>query len=147
MQLRDCPVPVFGDVKFRGKCPKETLEQVTFFARLRREYPASYGLIALHPRNEQMLRGSQHQTMISQKAEGMTTGAADIVIPGSPSFVCEMKRKNHTLSTWQTGQKEFLVAAREAGSFACVALGHEAAWEAFIQWKDHCVTRIHDLQT
>ena len=135
MQLRDCPVAIYGDVNFRGKCPKEEIEQVTFFNRLRREYPATYGLIALHPRNEQQLKGSQHRTMIAQKAEGMTLGAADIIIPGAPTFVCEMKRQDHTLSAWKPGQKEYLAAAMNAGAFACIALGHEAAWDAFMTWK------------
>jgi hypothetical protein len=134
MQLRDCPVPVYGDTKFRGACPKEEIEQVTFFNRLRRVYPDTYGLIALHPRNEQQLKGSQHRTLISQKAEGMTKGAADIIIPGAPTFVCEMKRRDHTLSTWQDGQTSYLVIAEAAGSFACVALGADAAWEAFEAW-------------
>jgi hypothetical protein len=91
---------------FAANARKKKLEQVTFFNRLRREYPDTYGLIALHPRNEQQLRGSQHRTMITQKAEGMTPGAADIIIPGSPAFVCEMKRQDHTLSTWKPGQEE-----------------------------------------
>lgn len=135
MNLRDCPVPIYGDQKWRGRCPKEELEQVTFFNRLRREYPDTYGLIALHPRNEQQLRGSQHRILMQQKAEGMTPGASDIVIPGSPAFVCEMKRKDHTLSSWQDGQVEYLAAAQAAGAFACVALGWEAAWTAFMEWK------------
>ena len=134
MQLKDCPVPLYGDVSFRGECPKEELEQVTFFNRLRREYPDSYGLIALHPRNEQQLRGGHHQQMIRQKAEGMTSGAADVIIPGARAFVCEMKRKDHTQSGWQDGQREYLAAAAALGAFACVALGHEAAWQALEEW-------------
>jgi len=134
MQLHDCPVRVYGDTTWRGACPAEEVEQVTFFNRLRREYPDTYGLIALHPRNEQQLRGSQHRMMISQKAEGMAPGAADIIIPGSPAFVCEMKRKDHTKSKWQEGQREYLQAAYDAGAFACVALGYEAAWRAFMEW-------------
>jgi hypothetical protein len=116
-------------------CPKEELEQVTFFNRLRRDYPESYGLIALHPRNEGQLRGGQHSALVRQKAEGMTIGAADIIIPGCPAFVCEMKRRDHTKSAWQDGQIEYLIAAKEAGAFACVALGWEAAWLAFEEWR------------
>jgi hypothetical protein len=134
--LKDCPVRVFGDAGFRGPCPKEELEQVTFFNRLRREYPDSYGRIALHPRNEQQLRGGHHQQMIRQKAEGMTPGASDVIIPGAPAFVCEIKRQDHTLSRWQEGQLEYLVAAAQLGAFACVALGHEAAWQAFNEWRN-----------
>ena len=30
MRLSDLPFPVYGDPSFRGKCPTEALEQVTF---------------------------------------------------------------------------------------------------------------------
>lgn len=135
MNLKDCPVPVYGDVNFRGQCPVEELEQVTFFNRLRREYPDSYGKIAIHPRNEQLVKGGHVRQVMKQKAEGMTPGASDIIIPGLPAFVCEMKRRDHTLSSWQDGQREYLKAAAEAGAFACVALGCDAAWQAFMEWR------------
>lgn len=114
-----------------SKCPSESLEQITFFARLRREYPDTYGLIAIHPRNEG--KRSHAQVMI-QKSEGMTPGAADIVIPGAPAFVCELKRRDHTKSQWQDGQIEYLEASKKAGAFVCVALGCDAAWLAFQEW-------------
>lgn len=72
--------------------------------------------------------------MVKQKAEGMTPGASDIVIPARVSFVCEMKRQDHTKSKWQDGQIKYLEAAQDAGAFACVALGHAAAKEAFEAW-------------
>jgi len=65
----------------------------------------------------------------------MTKGASDIVIPGCPSFVCELKRQDHTQSKWQDGQEEYLVSAAKGGSFVCVALGAVAAWEAFKMWE------------
>ena len=125
---------VYGDQKYRGDCPTESAEQMTFFARLRREYPDTYGKTAIHPRNEQQLKGGQFRAISRHKAEGMTTGAADIIIPGNPAFVCEMKRKNHTKSKWQDGQMEYLEAAHNTGCFVCVALGCDAAWEAFQDW-------------
>lgn len=134
MRLNDCPVPVYGDQSFRGKCPKEEVEQITFFNRIRKEYPDTFGLIAIHPRNEQQLRGGQHSALSRHKASGMTKGASDIVIPGSPAFVCELKRRDHTKSAWQDGQREYLKAAHGAGAFACVALGADAATEAFREW-------------
>lgn len=113
------------------QCPPESAEQVTFFARLRREYPDSYGLIAIHPRNE----GKRHHAQVMlQKSEGMAAGAADIIIPGSPTFVCELKRRDPTKSRWQDGQLEYLEAAHKAGAFVCVAFGCDGAWEAFKQW-------------
>lgn len=121
-------IDVYGDKSFRGKCATESLEQVTFFARLRREYPNSWGAIAFHPRNE------GHRTAMKvkiEKAEGMVTGTPDIIIPGNPTFVCELKRRDHTKSTLQEEQKEYLYAAQRAGAFVCIALGHKAAQEAF----------------
>lgn len=123
---------VYGDTDYRNKkCPVESAEQITFFNELRRLYPDSYGMIALHPRNEG--KRTQNQ-VIRQKAEGMTSGSADIVIPGCPAFVCELKRQDHTQSHWEDGQQEYLKAAQDAGAFVCVALGYKAAMEAFKKW-------------
>lgn len=134
MNLTDHPFLVFGNASFRGACPTEAVELATFFNMVRRDYPTTWGRLALHPRNEQMLRNGQHSAMIRHKAEGMTPGAADIIIPGERSFVCEMKRLDHTKSRWQDGQIEYLEAAEAAGAFACVALGHQAAWDALHEW-------------
>jgi len=128
-------IRVYGDMAFRGKCPPEHVEQASFFARLRREYPDSHGLIALHPRNEGLLVKGQFQAMVKHQIEGMAKGAADIVIPGGRGgFVCEMKRQDHTQSAWQDGQIAYLTAAQNAGAFVCVALGAAAAWQAFTDW-------------
>jgi hypothetical protein len=127
-------VPIWGNTEYRGACPKEALEQVTFFARLRRAYPSSYGLLALHPRNE----GKRtHLQVAKEKSEGMTTGATDIVIPASPAFVCELKRRDHTQSKLADEQLAYLRAAAASGSYACIALGVDAAWEAFEDWRKH----------
>jgi len=129
VNLNDCPVPVYGDQTWRGKCPSESLEQITFFNRIRK-IPI-YGVIALHPRNE----GKRHYKQVTkERAEGMTTGASDIIIPGNPAFVCELKRRDRTQSSWQDGQVEYLEAARKAGAFACLALGADAAMEALEEW-------------
>lgn len=134
MILSDLPFPVYGDVSFRGKCPLESMEQITFFNRLRTEYPDTLGMLALHPRNEGQLRGGQFRGMIKHKAEGMTPGASDVIIPGARTFVCEIKRADHTQSKWQAGQIEYLTAAHDAGAFACVALGWHGAWCALEDW-------------
>lgn len=134
MKLED-GLPTYGDTKYRGDCPPEHVELASFFSRLRREYPDSYGLIALHPRNEGLKSAGQFSQVLRHKAEGMTKGCADIIIPGKLSFVCEMKRMDRTKSAWQDGQIDYLLAAQNAGAFACVALGAAAAWEAFEIWK------------
>lgn len=127
-------IPLFGDPDFRGKCPLEHVEQASFFSKLRRTYPDTYGIIALHPRNEAQLKNGQFSSVLQHKAEGLAVGAADIVIPATQSFVVEMKRCDHTQSSWQPGQREYLEAARNAGCFIGVALGAVAAWEAFQAW-------------
>lgn len=129
-------VRLYGDAAYRGKCPLEHIEQSSIINRIRREYPDSWGLLVLHPRNEGLVSKGQFSAVIKHKAEGMAKGASDVVIPGSPSFVCEIKRCDHTLSSWQEGQIEFLGAAAQTGSFSCVALGALAAWEAFEVWVD-----------
>lgn len=134
MKLNNLPFPIYGDTSYRGKCPVESAEQITFFAELRAKHPDTWGRLALHPRNEQLLRGGQFRGVIKHKAEGMTPGASDIVIPAARSFVCELKRKDHTKSKWQAGQVEYLTIAQNAGAFACVALGWRSAWEAFEDW-------------
>ncbi len=125
-------IRVFGDLDYRNKkCPTETAEQITFFNWLRREYPDSYGMVAVHIRNE----GKRTvQQAIREKAEGMVSGAVDIFIPGKSSFLCELKRLDHTLCKWQDGQIEYMQTAQQLGSFVCVALGHKAAIEAFNVW-------------
>jgi len=137
MRLNDLPsgILVFGDVDFRGKCPTEAVEQVSFFNRLRREYPDTLGAIAIHPRNEGLKTRGQFSSVAKHAAEGMTPGAADIIIPGRVSFVCEMKRQDRTQSAWQEGQVEYLAAVHAAGGFACVALGCVAAWDALEYWR------------
>jgi hypothetical protein len=119
---------VYGDMDYRGECPSETLEQVTFFARLRTNWPDSWGRIAVHIRNEGQ---RTYMQAARQKAEGMTKGASDVMIPGSPAFVCEIKRRDHTKSRFQDGQEEYLIAAQKLGAFVCIALGADAATEAF----------------
>lgn len=128
-------IPVFGDTSYRGDCPKEAIEQITFFGELRRLYPDTLGLLALHPKNEEKRSGAKFNQLDRDKAMGLAPGASDIQIPGCPSFVCEMKRQDHTKSKWQDGQLDYLRAAKAEGAFACVALGWQAAMEAVEAWQ------------
>jgi hypothetical protein len=124
-------IPVFGDTSYRGPCPPENSEQVTAIAEIRRRWPATWGKLVLHPANEGARSWGQAAWA---KAGGLTPGASDIIIPAACSFVCEIKRRDHTKSKWQPGQVEYLEAAQAAGCFVCVALGWEAVLDAVNTW-------------
>ena len=121
-------IPVYGAPE-KGSKITEAAHMTTFFARVRREKPL-IGKIATHIRNEGKRSFSQYS---SQSAQGMVKGAADIVIPGAPTFVCEIKSLS-TESKISKEQLEYLRLSKENGCFACVALGVDAAWEAFEEW-------------
>lgn len=99
---------------------------MTFINRLRRQYPDTLGALVVHVKNEGKKTYGQ---AIQDAAEGLTPGASDILIPVSPAIVIEFKRRDHSLSSWKKGQQEYLKAAHDAGSFAFVALGADAAME------------------
>jgi len=125
---------VYGDLSYRSKafhCPSEREEQITVFNNLRRDYP-ELAKIAMHVRNEGK---KTPQAVMREKAEGMVSGAADIVIPARQTFICELKKRDHTKSRFQPLQLEYLEACQAAGAFVCVALGYEAAMEAIREWN------------
>lgn len=125
-------IKVYGDKDYRDKkCPKEVMEQVTFFNQLRKNHADTYGAIAVHVRNEGKKTVNQ---VAKEKAEGMITGACDIMIPGRRTFICELKRRDHTMSTVHAEQVDYMLAAKRLGAFVCIALGWEAAMEAFEEW-------------
>ena len=127
-------IKVFGNMDFRGDCAKEDLELITFFNQLRVKYP-KLAQVAIHPDNEGLVFDTGFNNHTRQKAKGaIRNGAADIIIVGCPSFVCDMKRKDHTKSRWQDGQLDFLQTSQELGAFVCVALGYEAALQAVDTW-------------
>ena len=120
-------ISVFGSQDYRGECPQELAEQITFFQWLRLQHPELHR-IAVHPRNEG--ERTYHQARMQRLEGSLNSGASDVIIPAGRAFVCEMKRQDHTQSRWQKGQLEYLEAAHNAGAFVCVALGADAAMEA-----------------
>lgn len=131
MTPKNIPVPHYGG-GIKGKCPLEAVEQISFFNRLRSEYPETWGLLAVHIRNED--GSASAQKVRRMKLDGLVTGASDIQIPGCPSLVLEMKRADPAKSTLSSEQARYLIAAQNAGAFACVAFGAEGAWSAFQEW-------------
>lgn len=126
-------IHVYGDKTYRGRCPLEKHEAQTFFALLRTLYP-HLGAIAVHIRNE--AKRSKWQTF-QHKKEGLVSGASDIIIPGNPSCVIEMKRRDHKQSSLTDEQMSYLNACKENGSFVCVALGADAAMKAVTRWMQY----------
>jgi hypothetical protein len=127
-------IPLYGDPDWRGQCPTETAEAVTLFQAIRAQWPDTLGRIAVHVKNESRRTHGQAKW---DKAQGLVTGASDIMIPGAPSFVCELKRKDRTKSRISDEQIAYLEAAQENGAFACIALGWEAAFQAVKEWHSH----------
>mgnify|MGYP003559613124 FL=1 len=130
MKLKSIPdsIMIYG-APIKGCKVPESAHMITFFNTLRREYP-EHAKCCLHIRNE----GKRTRQQIEkEKAEGFITGAADIILVGNPSFVCEMKSQSPSAKISQE-QIDFLLAAQQAGAFVCIALGHKAAIEAFNDW-------------
>ncbi len=115
------------DSGYRGACPRETVEPVTGINVISKEFPQ-----VTHIRNEGKRTHSQESR---HKAEGMVVGASDIVLPGCPAFVCELKRKDKTKSRVSKEQIDYLEACAASGAFACIAYGHEEALRAFNDWR------------
>ena len=113
-----------------GKHPSEAAEMATFFNQLRLKYP-EYANLALHIRNEH--DGDHNKVSKSKLQGGFVKGASDIVIVGSPTFVCELKAINKG-SRISKEQIIFLDSSADKGAFACLAYGWQAAFEAFEEW-------------
>lgn len=129
----------YGDLSYRNKkCPKESAEQITFFNQLKIKYPEE-AKTAMHIRNE---GNKTIQQAMREKAEGLLSGAADIIIINKIPFVCELKRRDHTLSKWQDKQLDFLESAHNSGAFVCVAFGYEAALQGVEAWLQYRATRM-----
>lgn len=112
-----------------GKHPSEAAEMATFFSQL----PDNLKRIALHIRNEGSM--SHAQVMKLKIGGGYIKGASDIIIPGNPTFVCEMKSLSKT-SRVAREQKEYLNAAADNGAFAVLAYGYKSALEAVKDWEN-----------
>lgn len=121
-------LPVVGDQSFRGDCPQEAAELTTFFNMLKTKHP---DVPAIHVRNEGKRTAIQASI---EKAQGMRPGAADILIPGSPTLIIEMKRQDHTKSKWQPYQLDFLYDAMLMKARVSVCLGYESAYKEFLEW-------------
>lgn len=128
---KDRKYKAYGDQSFRGKCISEDAVHIAFVAWIRHNYPDMASLL-IHPKNEG--KRTHQQVAMDKKMGSITSGASDIIIPGAPSFVCELKRDDHTKSHWQPGQEDYLNLSASNGCYSCIAFGLSAAKEAFTEW-------------
>ena len=134
---------VYGDINFRGKCPKEEVEQITFFNQLKKLHP-EIAELATHIKNE----GKKTWGQINKdRQSGLNQGFSDIIIAGCPACLIEMKRQDHTKSHWQENQEEKLLLAQSSGAFSCVALGYVGALEAVKDWLECTKMMKNGLKT
>jgi len=108
--------------------PIERRELITFFNWIRK---TPIGVLAFHPRNEGERTG---RDAAIEASEGLTAGVSDIIIPGRITFVCEMKRRVLPI-VYTEGQMTYLLAAVDAGAFACIGLGSDGAARAVRAWS------------
>lgn len=111
-----------------GKQPSEDAEMATFFNGL----PQKYKAVALHIRNEG--RRTNRQMTWEKARGGFIKGASDILIPGAPAFVCELKSLSKTARVSKE-QIAYLENSAALGAFSCLCYGYEAAMEAFNEWR------------
>lgn len=123
-------IRLYGDTSYRGECPLENAELITFIHHMNIHYR---DIPVLHIKNEG--KRTYRQSLFDRAIGALHTGACDIMIPGSPALCLELKRKDHTKSIIDDDQITFLLNASKLGAYSCVALGHEAAIEAFLEWK------------
>ncbi len=121
-------IRVYGDINYRGPCPLEQSEQQTIVNQVRKRYPE---LLFTSVKNEG--KRTKHQ-MDQDRSMGFLNGVSDLIFFGQPMLFLEMKRADHTKSTWQDGQQEFLIKMQDMGHVACVALGWEGAMQAVEDW-------------
>lgn len=133
-KLQTYGIEVFGNTAWRGVCPLEMAEQISFLALLAVEFPV-FADVAVHIANEgkrSARRGAQ------MKLEGLNKGACDIFIPAVPPILIELKRRDHTESAVSNDQIKYILNAKKIGANACIAIGAQGAMAAvrhYVQQK------------
>lgn len=124
-------LPVFGDQSFRGNCPKEDSDLISFISWLEWTHKDYFALF-IHQKNEG--KRTWQQVAADKRKRSINKGVSDVVIPVQLPLVMEVKRKDHTKSGWEDGQLIYLETAKKHGAFVCAALGFEGQIEAFNYW-------------
>lgn len=115
------------DSGFRGDCPSEDGEQMTFLAWLRFNYPQLF-LVTFHVKNEGQLAAKNKYAMASRdKKMGLVRGVNDIMIMSNPVICMEFKRKDKTKSSVSKDQLTWLQRMDEQGHRAVIVYGADEA--------------------
>lgn len=131
-KLKKAGVPIYGDLNYRDpNCPLEDAELVTFVSQLQKQHPKLRRLF-VHIPNEG--KRNQDEVQILRKKGALNKGAVDGFIPADITFVGELKRLDHSLSSIFDEQIDYLIVSYEAGAFAFVALGWRNYWRALEDW-------------
>lgn len=110
------------------KAPSESAEMATFFNKL----PPHIKSVAIHVRNE----GIRDARLISKMRleGGFVKGCPDIIVPGCPTLLIEMKSRSKT-SKISDEQVKYLERASDLGAMSCICYGWEAAMQALKDWE------------
>lgn len=143
-------VEIVGDVSYRGECNKEDGELATLHQKIAFDFP-EYADLAFHVPNEFTADKSKGNAkfahMAKRKSKGVKSGMCDyVVLPirlGAPPFLCEMKRRDISLSLKTRKNKlhyleqiELLASQKRHGAIAFVSLGAEYAYQKFIEYVE-----------
>lgn len=123
-------LPKFGDLPKSKDNPAEDYVLSSLISRIRNDYPATYGLVAFHVKNESKRTTGQIR---ADKAKGLTKGVSDLIVIGNPTLCMEIKKDNSC--RFEPGQLEFLQQAQKQGAFVCLAIGYQGAKDAFEEWR------------
>ncbi len=111
--------------------PSEDSEQITFLNQLRKQKP-HLAKVAVHIKNEGKRTMEQIQ---KDKAMGLVTGASDILIPGAPTLLIELKKRTSRAKPTDE-QLEYIEDAEALGAMGFVCWGWEQGMIAVEIWEN-----------
>lgn len=128
-------IPIYGDVNYRGASEAEDGDLIEFFNGLKYDYPV-ISRIAIHTKNEgkRDTQEKQREAKRDKMKGALLRGTVDVIIPGGPAFIMELKRKNYLHSKIDDDQILYMQRSKRAGAFVCVCLGYDAAFKALDEW-------------
>lgn len=132
-RVKNAGITVYGDENYTGPCELEDADLIEFFNELKYSYPL-LSKTAIHVKNEGERKKAQAQRERMKGA--LQTGATDVNIPGGPSFIMELKRRNYRLSDIDDDQIKYMIRSKRSGAFVCLCLGYDAALEALKDWVE-----------